>query len=59
MHTQLFLEKWQVSESRNQERVIAFMDALRHEQYLYQPKTDFEKKLWQIIWPQRVLCAYI
>ena len=48
MNTQLFFQKWQVLEPHNQNRVIAFMDALRHEQYSYKPKTDFGKKLWQL-----------
>ncbi len=48
MNKQVFLEKWQVLDPNNQNKVIAFMDVLQHEQSCYQPQTNLGKKLWEI-----------
>ena len=58
MNEQLLLNKWQNLKSEDQERVLAFIDAICQEnqqdkssettETVYQPKTELGKKLWEI-----------
>ena len=48
MNEQLLLNKWQTLDPDDQEKVIAFMDALQQKKADYQPKTELGKKLWRI-----------
>lgn len=47
MNEQLLLNKWQTLDPDDQEKVIAFIDALQKKAD-YQPKTELGKKLWEL-----------
>ncbi len=58
MNEQLLLNKWHKLKSEDQERVLAFIDAIDPEkpeeklseptELVYQPQTNLGKKLWEI-----------
>jgi hypothetical protein len=58
MNEQLLLNKWQKLKLEDQERVLAFIDAIDQEKpeeklskttgIVYQPQTELGKKLWEI-----------
>ena len=48
MNEQLLLNKWQTLDPDDQEKVIAFMEALQQKKADYQPKTELGKKLWEL-----------
>ncbi len=58
MNEQLLLNKWQKLKLEDQERVLAFIDAIDQEkpeeklsettELVYQPQTELGKKLWEI-----------
>ena len=48
MNEQLLLNKWQSLDPDDQQKVIAFIDALQQKKTDYQPKTELGKKLWKL-----------